>query len=65
MRKTEPFNCAYYTYKGPMDGLALSLGEFAQAVQAAGYELTDERRLVFANPKGGSAVEIEIQLGIQ
>jgi tetratricopeptide (TPR) repeat protein len=65
MRKSEPFNCAYYTYKGSMDGLVVSLGEFAEAVQAAGYELSDERRLVFANPKGDSAVEIEVQLGIQ
>lgn len=66
-RKSERFNCAYYVYKGPAEGLAASLVTFVEAVQAAGHELTQQSRFVFSNPKGGApgSIEIEFQLGIQ
>jgi tetratricopeptide (TPR) repeat protein len=64
IRQAEPFKCAYLVHEGPLDSLEEVWGKFTRAILDAGYELTDERRLVFETGSGGG-IRLELQIGIQ
>jgi tetratricopeptide (TPR) repeat protein len=59
-RKADAFKCAYLTYSG--DDMATVWADFYSKVQASGYELTGERRVVILP---GNAAGTELQLGIK
>ena len=63
VRQAASFKCAYLVHEGPVGELAAAGVDFARALQAAGYELTGERRVVF--PETGGSTKIELQLGIK
>ena len=63
VRKLASFKCAYLVHKGPGEGLLKAGIDFARALQAAGYELTGERRMVLSGNSG--AMKLELQLGIE
>jgi effector-binding domain-containing protein len=63
VRKLESFKCAYLVHEGAGEDLLKAGIDFAQALQAAGYELTGERRMVLVG--GGGSTKIELQLGIE
>ena len=66
-RGVEAFKCAYLVYAGKADSLAALWAQFLTAVEAAGFELTDERRVLMqVNRTGGEgAVQLELQVGIK
>jgi len=66
-RGVEAFKCAYLVYAGKADSLAALWAQFLTAVEAAGFELTDERRVLMqVNKTGGEgAVQLELQVGIK
>ncbi|RLA56262.1 MAG: hypothetical protein DRR04_14170, partial [Gammaproteobacteria bacterium] len=63
VRRAASFKCAYLVHDGPAGELGAAGIDFAQALQAAGYELTGESRVVF--PETGGSTKIELQLGIR
>lgn len=63
VRKLASFKCAYLVHEGAGEDLLKFGINFARALQAAGYELTGERRMVTVG-KGGS-MKIELQLGVE
>ena len=64
IEQARPFKCAYLVHEGPLDSLGTIWGNFANAILDAGYQLTDERRLLFEAGKEGG-FKLELQLGIQ
>ena len=62
-----PFKCAYLVHSGKADELAAVWAEFLASVERAGYELTDERRVIFQIDRGGGAggARLELQVGIK
>ena len=66
VRSTKAFKCAYLEYEGPPAGLLDAWLAFAPALEAAGFELSGERRALFSD-RGGSqdSVKVELQAGIE
>jgi tetratricopeptide (TPR) repeat protein len=66
-RGAAAFKCAYLLHEGKADALAAVWAEFLAAVEAAGLELTEERRVLFQVNKSGAAgaVKLELQVGIK
>lgn len=64
---TPEFKCAFLVHEGKAGSLATLWAEFLSAVEAAGLELTDERRIVLdANRTGdGAGVRVELQVGVK
>lgn len=67
LRGADEFKCAYLVHDGQTGSLAETWAEFLVAVNNAGYELTDERRLVLHSARGGSGdgARLELQIGIK
>jgi tetratricopeptide (TPR) repeat protein len=63
IRRSDTFKCAFLVHTGKVDELVNTVDALVQAVEAAGLQLTGERRLLFNDPGGGT--EIEVQIGIQ
>jgi effector-binding domain-containing protein/thioredoxin-like negative regulator of GroEL len=63
VRKLASFKCAYLVHEGPGEDLLAAGIDFARALQAAGYELTGERRMVVVGI--GGSTKIELQFGIE
>ncbi len=65
LRRTEPTRVAYREFRGEGAALLEAGQAFARALEASGFELTGERRLVFAAPgDGGDSLQVELQLGV-
>jgi tetratricopeptide (TPR) repeat protein len=64
IRQAAAFRCAYLVLEGPLDSLEEIWSNFTRAILDDGYELTDERRLVFGSDSGGG-VKLELQIGIR
>ena len=65
IRRSDAFKCAYLEYEGEGAGLVSAWTRFAGALQAAGHELTGERRLVIpAGANAGGTLKTELQVGI-
>ena len=62
-RAVPSFNCAYVAGEGAGKDFLAAWARFAEVLQAAGYELTGERRIVIARNSG--AIQTELQLGIK
>ncbi len=61
------FKCAYLVYEGKGDSLAAVWAQFLTAVEAAGHEMTDERRVILQvgrDVEAGS-VRLELQVGVK
>jgi tetratricopeptide (TPR) repeat protein len=63
VRKLASLKCAYLVHEGPGEELLAAGIDLAQALQAAGHELTGERRMVSVG--SGGSLKIELQLGIE
>ena len=66
-RGTAEFKCAYLVHEGKADSLATVWAQFLTAVEAAGLELTDERRVLLQvdGKAEAGAVRLELQVGIK
>ncbi len=66
-RGTAEFKCAYLVYDSSAGALADVWAEFLAAVEDAGMEVTDERRVLLQVNKGGDAgaARLELQIGIK
>jgi effector-binding domain-containing protein len=63
VRKLASFKCAYLVYEGPPGEMLAAGIALGRTLQAAGYELTGERRMVLVG--SGNAIKLELQLGIE
>jgi len=65
-RTSKTFKCAYMVQQSSGEELVAAWLRFAEEVQAAGYELTDERRVIIrGGADSGDTVRVELQLGIK
>jgi hypothetical protein len=66
-RVTAPFKCAYMVHEGSGAELVEAWAEFLGAVEDAGLQMTDERRVLLQVNRGGDAgtVRSELQVGIE
>jgi hypothetical protein len=65
-RTTKSFKCACLEQDSSGEELVTAWLDFAEEVQAAGYELTGERRVIIAGgADSGEAVRVELQLGVK
>lgn len=60
-KRSGPFKCAWYVIEAQGEEALLELTQFVSRVEAAGYELSGERRMII---RGGSEPGFEVQLGI-
>ena len=65
-RRTQPFKCAYLTFKGSAAELKLAWRGFARAVVEQGHELSGEvRTRVNGSTREAGILNLELQLGIR
>ena len=65
-RSTQSFKCAYLVYEGPAGDLEATATRFAAQLQASGYQLSGESRVVFpARSASSDTLKLELQLGIK
>ena len=66
-RVTATFKCAYLVHEGSGAELVEAWAEFLAAVEDAGLQMTDERRVLLQINRGGDAgtVRSELQVGIE
>jgi tetratricopeptide (TPR) repeat protein len=66
-RGAAEFKCAYLVHEGKGDSLAAVWAQFLTAVEAAGHEMTDERRVILQVGRDveAGAVRLELQVGVK
>jgi tetratricopeptide (TPR) repeat protein len=65
LRTTQPFKCAYVSFEAPVDQVRDRLASLAEAVLAAGHQLTGEGRMLIPVSDNTDAAQFELQLGIR